>query len=195
MYKQFISSARLLPFASLALILFSACKKEDKNDPNPNQQEVITTLSLALTDSAGGTSSICRFYDADGDGGIQGTADTIRLLANRTYYASITLLDESTTPADTISKEVRAEANEHQFFFNSSIAALKVRYDPKDYDTNMPPKPVGLQTIWQAGLAQTASLLIVLKHQPDIKSKINNTTGDQTKGETDILVNFPVVVR
>ena len=165
MHKQLLIPARLLIYVSLAAVSLSACKKGN-DDPSPNEEEVITTLRVELTDSATSAKTTFQFYDADGDGGLQATIDSIRLMPNHIYFAQLTLLDESTTPVGDITTEIRAEQNVHQFFFHPASPQLTVRYDPNDFDTNTPPKPVGLKTKWTSGIAQRTSLRIVLKHQP-----------------------------
>ena len=194
MKKQMPTPTLLLAYVALAALTFTACKKETNNGPNPNQEEVITTLRVALTDSATSAVTTFRFYDLDGDGGAQATVDTIRLRPNTRYFASLTLLDESTNPAGDVTEEIREEENDHQFFFTTTNPTFSVTYDTADYDSNNPPKPVGLQTKWLSGNAQRTSVRIILKHQPAIKSTITNPLGDVTRGDTDVDLTFPVVV-
>ena len=144
--KKFLSLITFIALISTQV----ACKKDKPLDPtNPapnNPAELITTLKLIFTDSAN-TSSVNTFVfkDADGDGGNAPTQfDTIQLNANSTYYVSVLLLNESVSPADTISNEVAEEANEHQFFFHYNGVNISLTY--LDADTNTPPLPLGLST-------------------------------------------------
>jgi hypothetical protein len=49
--------------------------------------------------------------------------------------------------------------------------------------------PLGLLTNWKSGSASNGQLMISLKHQPGIKD------GSADKGETDVEINFPVIVK
>ena len=59
---------------------------------------------------------MAQFVDLDGAGGNAPTVfDTIRLQANTTYNASITLLNESAIPAEDLTVEVQQEDQDHLF--------------------------------------------------------------------------------
>jgi len=182
-------------YALLALLLlgFTACKK-DNNDTTPdNEEEVITTVTVSVADSSSGRPATrsFSFRDPDGAGGAAPTIDTIRLYANTSSYSTLTLKDESTSPASDITPEIQREKNVHQFFYVVKGGSLQIAYDPSDYDSNVPPKPLGLKSRWRSGATGKGSLRIVLKHQPDLKPTINNAVGDSTLGETDVEVVFP----
>lgn len=173
---------------TVIITLFSACKKDEDLVPVPqpvqNESEVITTFKITFVDSAN-TSNIhvATFRDPDGEGGVAPDIfDTIQLQPNTTYYASIVLLNELSSPVDTISNEVLEEANDHQFFFTFSGVSITQSY--MDFDTNTPPLPIGLSSKWKTGAATNGSSQIILKHQPGIKD------GLITTGETDIDLTF-----
>lgn len=173
--------------------LFVSCKKDEKLDPvNPvpiNQQELITTVKLVFTDSANTAMvSSFNFSDPDGEGGNGPVEfDTILLNANKTYWVSILLLDESKTPIDTISNEVLEEANDHQFFFHHTGVNVNTTY--MDLDSNNPPLPIGLQTKWKSSSAGIGTSQVILKHQPGTK------TGSEANGETDVDLLFTTIVQ
>ncbi len=175
----------------LVFSLFSACKKDDDNAANPNptnEEELITTLRIYLTDSA--QISLPAWYDykdLDGDGGMDPVSDTIRLEAGKTYYANIILLDESKNPADSISNEILEEANDHLFVFEPHDAFFSVEIT--DRDTNSTALPIGLQSKWRTFQGGETHLHISLKHQPGIK------TGDPDIGETDLEAKFVVEIK
>jgi hypothetical protein len=186
--KKIISISFVVFFLTTQL----SCKKDQPLDPvNPvpnNPEELITTLQLIFTDSANPSSvSTFVFKDPDGDGGNAPTQfDTLQLSANKTYFVSILLLDESVSPTDTISNEVAEEANDHQFFFHYNGVNVAMTY--LDADTNTPPLPVGLSTQWKTGLAGTGTSQIILKHQPGTKN------GNEANGETDVDLLFSTVI-
>ena len=173
----------------------TACKKEDDHGHKHNEGEVITTITVALTDSGTTTPRTFSWSDPDGPGGNGPTIDTIRLAAATRANATLKLEDRSVTPAKDITVEIEREENEHQFFFTPTAPGLSIAYDPTDFDTNVPPKPLGIRSVWRSAGAGTGTVRIVLKHQPGIKAGIANAVGDGTRGETDIEVVFPVVVR
>ncbi len=170
----------------LSIVLHS-CKPEKDNCTNC-ENELITTLNITLTDSATGAVSHVIFRDLDGDGANAPTQfDTIKLSANHTYTASFLILDESKTPADTTSNEIREEQNDHAFFFHPAGVNIGVTYI--DFDTHTPPLPVGLDTKWYVGAAGTGTLQIVLRHQPNVKD------GTETPGDTDLDVTFKTQIQ
>lgn len=178
----------------IAVSSVSSCKKDEDPITEPplpaNETEVMTTFKLIFTDSAGlAPLVIAEYRDPDGEGGnLAVQFDTIKLLANKTYYANALILDETKTPADTISKEVMKEANDHLFVYtalgvNTTISIL-------DYDTNTPvPLPLGLQTKWKTSIQGSGTVQIILRHQPGIKD------GTTPPGETDIDLIFQIMVQ
>lgn len=185
---------RTLAIAGLATIsLATSCNKDKDPVPVPppvvNEPETITTIKLMFTDSSGATSPVtATFNDPDGDGGNPPTQkDTIRLLANKTYYTRIVLLDVTKSPVDTISNAVEEEANDHMFFFHTTGGNLTISYD--DLDTNNPPLHLGLKTLWRTAAAGNGSVRVILKHQAGVKN------GTETPGETDVDVTFPMKIQ
>ncbi|MCE3225493.1 MAG: hypothetical protein K0S32_44 [Bacteroidetes bacterium] len=204
------------------LFVCASCKKK-KNTPEPtnpippNESELITTFKLLLTDSATNATTTYMFKDPDGDGGVTpyygpGTTTTssqtdsvVNLLANKTYYGQIILLDETKSPVDSISNAVNDEGKHHMFFYNNGMntilsssnpyavqlngSNIKVTYT--DLDAGSTQRGIGLLTKWRTN-ASTGSvknkLVITLRHQPDSKD------GTFTPGETDIEVSFKIVV-
>jgi hypothetical protein len=175
----------------LMTICWTGCKKDKDPVPLPppvsNDGEVITTLKLTFTDSAN-TSDIryATFRDPDGDGG-QGPDifDTIRLAPNKTWYTGILLLNETVTPADTISNEVLEEANDHRFCFTPSGTSAVVTIT--DLDGNN--LPIGLQSKWRTAGIGLGAMQIELRHQPGIKD------GTCTPGSTDVDVTFQTKIQ
>jgi hypothetical protein len=181
----------LLFLVCSALAAWNACKKDDDlvalPQPLKNEPEVITTLKLSFTDSANtGNVRVATFRDPDGDGGAAyDIFDTIRLQANKTWFAKIVLLNEAVTPADTMSKEVAAEKNDHLFCFTPSGSSASVSITDRD-GNNL---PLGLLSTWRTGAAGNGFMRVELKHQ------VGTKTGACSPGETDIQVNFPVKIQ
>lgn len=185
MQKNILTIMVLLIF----IFSFSACV----NDPTiPHEEELITTLKYTLTADSSGIPIILTFQDLDGDGGNDPTIVGGTLAANTTYTASIELLNEIEQPAESISEEVEEEAEEHQFFFQSTVDGLSIDYADQDADGN----PIGLASTLTTTNAGTGTITIILRHEPN-KTGDNVADGDITNagGETDIEVTFDVDVQ
>lgn len=179
--------------ASITLALTS-CKKDEIEDPIiPNEEEVITTVNMTLTPTAGGSSITMSWQDLDGDGpddAVIVVSDSLAI--NTVYSASLLLLNETESPADTINTEILDEALEHQFFFEISGLDASHSYADEDTDGN----PLGLQNVIITGSASEGSIGIVLRHEPE-KDAAGVAAGDisNADGETDIEVAFNVVIQ
>lgn len=173
------------------VILWMGCKKDEDPVPTPpppiNEEEVITTLKLTFTDSSDNTNiKYATFRDSDGDGSqAPDTRDTIKLEQNKTWFVSLTLLNELASPADTISNEVQEEAEDHLFCY--SPAGNSATVIVTDKDTNN--LPLGLQSKWKTTNAGSGTMQVILKHQPGIKD------GTCAPGETDIDITFQTKIQ
>ncbi|WP_343604664.1 type 1 periplasmic binding fold superfamily protein [Fluviicola sp.] len=183
---------RMTLILSVLCIALAACKKEKKQQvttpTNPNEEEVITTFKIVFTDANGTLPNVeARFVDIDGPGGNAPTVfDTIRLVANATYNASITLLNESANPVQDITAEVEEEGIDHLFCFDIS-SGLAVAILRTDADANG--LPIGITSKWTIGSASTGTTTIRLRHQPGVKN------GQCDPGETDIELNFHTIIQ
>lgn len=188
--------------------LISACKKDDPTPEEPhNDEEVITTFRLKITDSTNNTNKTYFFKDPDGDGGQSPyygpdagsqTDSVIQLSANAVYFVEIELLDETKSPAETISTEVNNEGQDHMLFYNNGAntiinsgnpytiklndSSLEIRYT--DLDSGTPQRGIGLKTRWKTSGTGKFPLNITLRHQPGVKD------GSYSPGDSDISVNF-----
>ncbi len=179
--------------AALALSAMVACSEDEPETPViPNEEELITTLKWQLVSADEQDTLNFLFRDIDGDGGAAPTIETMDLKANTTYKASVQLLNELENPAEDITEEVSAEAEEHQFFYQSAIAGLSVSYADSDVNGN----PVGIVTNISTSDTSNGDLTITLLHMPD-KFANGVAAGDITAagGETDISVSFNLNVQ
>lgn len=189
--------------AVVSLAVLGGCSDDD--DPaKEDVPELITKATLTFT-PASGTPVVVTATDPDGDGIKEIAVDgAINLAAGTTYTLSIELINALAAPTDEeydITKEVKEEGDEHQFYFawtnnvfsdpagngNVDNRADKINY--KDTDDNG--LPIGLSTAWTAGEASTGTFQVLLKHQPDIKS----ATSTSNDGETDLTVTFDIAVK
>jgi hypothetical protein len=184
--KSTILTTSMLTLSIFGLLFSqSSCKKT--TPPDPNEEELVTTFKIIFTDSAGTKPNVVAVYkDIDGDGGNNPSVfDTIKLQSNTTYNATILLLDESKTPADSISNEVLEEGNEHLFCFTpTNINTTIVRTD-KDINN----LEIGLRSKWITGAASNGTTQIVLRHQPD-----NTKNGSCNIGSSDVDLTFQTIL-
>lgn len=187
--KQTLIKLWALPlFAAIAM---TSCNTDDPEIPN--EEELITTVIYTLTPEGGGTPIEFRFTDLDGDGGDAPVILNDTLASNINYTGELTLLNESVSPAEDITAEVLAEAEEHQLFYQFSTMSLSGSFDYADADENG--NPIGLRTTFAVGSPLTSTLTITLRHEPN-KSGTGVSGGDITNagGETDIEVIFDLTI-
>ena len=173
-------------------VSMASCDKEDEPDDPiiPNQEEVITTLTYTLTPVGEGNVVVFSFQDLDGDGGNDPVLTEGTLAANTVYAGALVLLNETESPAEDITLEVEEEADEHQFFFSSTLSDLSVSYTDT-YNGN----PLGITSELTTGAAGSGVMTVILRHEPN-KDAEGVADGDITNagGETDIEVDFTVNV-
>jgi hypothetical protein len=169
------------------LVATTACDDDDEPAAD-SEQEMITTVTLALVPDGKGQSVTATWKDIDGvTGSQQPTREVLNLAPNTTYTGTLTILDESKTPAVDISQEVNTEGDEHELFYTTTVAGLK--FTTTDVDKNN--RPIGLKTTVTTAAAGAGEVRILLKHQPGLKG----AASDPSKGETDIDVKFDTVVQ
>ena len=181
-------------FIILTTVVFSACSNDDDNPIPVNEEEVITTLTASLTPVGGGATITLKTQDLDGDGP-NAPVITVSspLSTNTTYNASLELLNETESPAESINEEIEEEDEEHQFFFQATNDIATFSYSDLDSDGN----PLGLEfTVTTAATAGSGDITITLRHEPS-KSASGVSDGDITNagGETDIQAIFPVTLQ
>ena len=186
MKKNVLLSAMLLFF----VVVLNSCKKDPVVDPN--EGESITTVRLKLTNTLSSSINplVYEFKDLDGEGGAAPVKfDDIVLQKNIPYICEVTVLNESVSPADDITKEIKAEANDHQFYFVPSSSNL---LSVSNYDADSQGLPLGLSSFWVSGLNPgTGTVKVVLKHKPGIKAA-NDLIN---KGDTDIELDFKLIIQ
>lgn len=190
--KSTMKTIRNFSMLAIALmVVFTVGCKKDDDTPQPStgggggghshEEEVITTMIITFVDTAGVQPTVMvAFRDPDGDGGNAPTQhDTIRLVANTYYNASIQLLNEAENPAEDITLEIQNEDDEHLFCYtpaNTNVSVVRTDTDGT-YE-------VGITSFWSTGMAATGETTVTLKHQPGVKD------GTCAPGDTDIEVIF-----
>lgn len=219
---------KTIAYVAIAVLSFSACKKDKKTEepvvdtpiPPTDPPEVITTVRLALRDSATNVIKTYAYKDPDGDGGTagsflneSGTRDTLVLLSNTTYFTQVYILDESKNPTDSTSNVIAGEeSKEHMLFFNGNPAATGnnantvinsgVPYTVQtngsnlmikylDIDNGNPQRSVGIKTRWRTA-ASSAGITYPLT--VTLKHQPGVKNGTYSPGETDVEITFKVKV-
>jgi hypothetical protein len=174
-----------IPLLSIIALLFMTSCTDDDAVTIINEEELITTVELELTNSADATNVVLfKSVDIDGEGPddpvitITGTVN-----ANSTYQGAVRFLNESIAPSENITEEVIEESNEHEVFYISSITDLTITKTDVDVNGN----PLGVFVTFQTGAIGTGTLIVVLRHEP-IKPNDNTLIG--AGGETDAEVSF-----
>jgi hypothetical protein len=175
----------------------------DTTEPTElNDQEVITTVVLTLTPSAGGEALEFRWADPENDG--SPVVDDVELVAGESYDLAVSFLNELEDPPEDITGEVAAEGEEHQVFFtgtaldNGLIAHTYADQDGSGF-------PIGLDSVLTADASGSGELVVTLRHLPPedgVAVKTGSLADDLAAGgmaglpgDTDAEVSFEVVVQ
>lgn len=188
---------KIIKTAFAALILsatFSACKKDEKA-PVPDEQELITTLKIQLSNQSRGFSKTFIYKVENGfTSGTTGSVqiDTIKLEPGLTYDAILSVQNEKASPVEEITNEILEKGDEHLFVFtsNPSSGSGSVAISEGSKDKNG--KPLNQTFKLTAGTGGSGKFDIQLMHLPTNKS---GTTPESAGGETDLAVSFPVVLQ
>jgi hypothetical protein len=174
-----------------SLLLVNGCKKG--TDPQPaDENELITTVTLRFTEQGTTTTQSFTFQDKDGDGGAAPTKfDAVTLTANRSYSMTVEVLDESKTPTQNITNEIKNKQDEHLFIYTANPATL-LAYTYGDVDSRN--FPVGLTGTVRTGAAGTGQLNVQLRHQPPING-VAVKNGTPGPGSDDVNLKFSLTVR
>lgn len=196
-----------LCFSSLSLV---ACSDDDGDSveapEDENDNEVITTVQLTFTPTAGGDTVSATWLDADGDGGGDPVIDPIKLAADTDYTVDIVLTNELASPAEDITAEVEEEGAEHQLFFagddiqspNDTVDANLAAFEYGDVDEDG--LPIGLLMDITTGSAGSSELQVILRHMPlvdgeavkveDLEDLFIESGTTNLPGNSDFDINF-----
>lgn len=181
-----MKSNQILPILFACALL--GCSKKEEN-PAPNEEnELITTVILHVT-PPGGTMVNAQWKDLTPDEPSGRTIDTLRLADSTTYSGYIELFDDSKSPADNITTEVKTEATDHLFVYKT-IAPLttdQLSVTRTDKDANN--REVGLTFSLKTGATGMGSLQVILRHQPGVKD------GTEAPGDSDVDITIPVKIQ
>ena len=173
MNKNIISKIALLSL----LLIFSYCSKSD--DPvEINEVETFTRVVLKV----GG-----EVYEYN----VGSPAPEIKLTLDTAYKTSIEFYDASDPIApENMTLEVIEEADEHFIFYEVSGVGLEITSASDDI-IGAESKGINLNTDWSTLNSGSGNLRVSLIHEP---TSVSGTTRASLGGETDIEVDWPIVV-
>lgn len=185
-------SAFLMLLSSI-LILATSCKKEEQVvSPTLPGNEFLTTIKLHLISSDNVDTLVATWRDLTPED--TNPPDTslaaLILKPNTTYSAQLELLDETKSPAEDITAEIKERANYHRiFYFPSSSLGTNLSVAVTDLDTNNPPLALGISSTISTQNVSSGFLQVILKHQPNVKD------GTFAPGSTDADVKFQISIQ
>ncbi|WP_435415189.1 type 1 periplasmic binding fold superfamily protein [Polaribacter aestuariivivens] len=181
-----MKTIKLLALFITTSLVFSACSDDHDDHDHDHEEELITTITYTLT--SGNDVVTLSFKDLDGFGGNAGVATVSGpLQANTTYTGSLKLENETESPTEDVTAEVKEEDDEHELFYTTNVAGVTIVKTDVDGNNN----PLGLETTFTTGSIGTGSLTITLKHEP---TKPNDGTLSGAGGVSEAQATFSVSV-
>jgi hypothetical protein len=177
--------------AALALALGVAACGDSTTEP-AGEQEVVSRVTLRVTAPNGGATQTIFIDDADGNGPGAPSAQsgTMTLTRGVTYTGSVVFENRLVNPAEDITAEVRAEANEHRVFYTVTAPGVNVTTT----DTDGQSRPLGLtfsKAVASTATAGAGTVRVVLCHYASVAK---DGAATSCGGDTDIAVTFNIAV-
>ena len=184
---QTMKTMKTSAFYALLTLAMLGCSDDDTTPEIINEDELITTVILTLTQESG-AQVVLTTVDLDGDGPDEPVTTVVGNFSQNTQYqGAVQFLNETEDPAEDITEEVIEEADEHQVFYTVS-EGLNITTTYQDFDSN--DNPLGVNITLETGEASSGSLTVTLRHEP-VKP---NDGLDSAGGETDIATSFDVTI-
>ncbi|WCO03293.1 type 1 periplasmic binding fold superfamily protein [Psychroserpens ponticola] len=176
--------------AILCLTVLVSCSDDDGNIGEPNEEEVITDVTLTFVNDADATDIVeLKSVDADGDDGplVPNKTVTGDFSVGATYTATLDVYN-SIEDEDITVEITDEEPDEH--FFIYAINGLDMTFARSANDVvRADGNKLGYETTWTANAAGTGDITIQLFHESESVND-DNELGTQTGGSTDINISF-----
>jgi hypothetical protein len=175
--------------ATAFVLTFSACKKDDDQVPEADENELITRVSFKFTNAANPSDvATVTWTDPDGEGGTPATIGTLILKPNTSYNYEISEVLNETTQGEgrNVLSEINEESDEHLWVYKALPANL-LTVTRTDKDVNN--VEIGLKGTAVTSAAASGTLQTILRHQP------NQKNGTETPGSTDFDATFQVKIQ
>ncbi|MCI4669775.1 MAG: hypothetical protein MRZ79_16695 [Bacteroidia bacterium] len=158
-------------FIAFSVVVFlPSCTPEEPGDG----EEEITSVVLTFDNGVG------QIKWTEG-----GSAPDITLDANTTYTVSVEFLNESDpNDVEDVTEEIKEEDDEHIVCYDVTSADVAITRTDSDGTFE-----VGLATSWVTGDASNGTVVLDLRHQPEVKD------GSCTPGDSDVEVEFNVTIQ
>ncbi|MDI1323265.1 MAG: hypothetical protein PSV36_10980 [Algoriphagus sp.] len=196
-------TVKRLPFYALALATFAFASCESEDPVMENEEEVITDVTLSFTElnATGDPIGTKISFKASDPQGIElGTAPTIEpvnLIKGKTYRMEITVANAIAN--EDITSEILAEGDAHQFYFLGTAFVgsppLTIAYDDASGQL------IGLRTKVTVAASpgfNNATMRVILRHDLNKSypgaNNPNFQNYEQAGGESDLDINFPLVI-
>jgi hypothetical protein len=187
---MFNNKLKLAMIAATAFVMtFSACKKDDDQVPEADENELITRVSFKFTNAANASDvATVTWTDPDGEGGTPATIGTLILKPNTTYNYEISEVLNETAKGDeqNVLNEINEESDEHLWVYKALPANL-LTITRTDKDINN--VEIGLKGRAVTSAVGSGTLETILRHQPGQKN------GNEAPGSTDFDATFPVKIQ
>lgn len=191
-YFNFKKQTMYFLSAFLCLTLMASCSNDDDggNVEEPNEEEVITDVTLTLVNDADASDIVeLKSVDADGEDGPLAPEVTItgNFTAGDTYTATLEVYN-SIEDEDITVEITNEEPDEH--FFIYAVNGLDVSFTRSANDiVRADGNKLGFETTWIANTAGMGSITVQLFHESETVND-DNQFGTQTGGSTDIDITF-----
>lgn len=184
-----MSLRRTMALGTGVLVSLAACG-ESSTAPG-GESEVISRVTLTLTPSNGGAALTTYIDDSDGNGPTAPSAQVAvpALVRGVTYTGTVKFENRLKTPAEDITTEVQAEANEHRVFYTITSGS-GVTITTTDVDGQN--RPLGLRFSKAVAAGATAGAVRVVLCHYDSAPKVASAT--TCTGETDIDLPFAFTI-
>ncbi|MEY4927396.1 MAG: hypothetical protein RI894_1832 [Bacteroidota bacterium] len=187
--KKYISKTLLLGSFITILVVIS-CQPELVEPVTPLENEYISTVKIIYVNPADtADKGVARWADLDNNPATHADTSTaiLNLKKNSQYNLEILFLNETKSPIDTISKEVKARSIFHLICI-TPLTPFGLTATPTDMDGNNPALPLGLKyRVLTDSTLKNGMIRLKLKHQPSGKN------GSCELGSADADVRFRVV--
>ncbi len=201
-----------IAWRSVVFVGVMACA-DTETPQEANAEEVITTVRLTFAPEDGGESVVATWRDeALLDASLTDAAvGAFELRRDTTYALAVAFLNELEEPAEDITVEVDAEAEEHQVFITGTAVegpATGTRAEAPVVhayaDEDAAGLPVGLRNTATVRASGSGTLDVTLRHLPELAGApgkvagLAETVGESglgaVPGESDVSVSFLVTV-
>lgn len=181
----------MIRFAAALLVVvvgMQGCKESATTPGQDVDHDVVTTVTLTLTNTATLSTQSYVWEDLDGVGGsAPNRIDTILVAADSAYKGSLAFENRKASPPVNITVDILNERNNHQVFYTLATAMATIATTDLD-GRNL---PLGLKTSWTSLKKSMGTLSVSLSHYPDSTTK----KGTNPSTETDVNVVMPLVIR